>query len=94
MWEAVSAMGDNFTNREIMEAILEIKEKIARMEERLTRWDKVEDKADEASETANKALSLAEENQRNLDSMKKSNQWSWGLLITLAITLLVEFIKK
>jgi hypothetical protein len=92
MWEAVSAMGEQDKN--LMEVIYEIKERLVRMEEKLNRFDKIEDKADKAQETATQAMSLGQENSRDIDGIRKALYWGFGFIITLAITLLVELVKK
>jgi Haemolysin XhlA len=87
----MSIMG-NFQEREIIEAIYDVRDRVTRIEEKLNRAEKVEEIANQANLRANEAYLKAVENQRDIDSIKVSNRWAWGFVITFIIAALGKYL--
>lgn len=91
-------MPENYTTKELMEAIYEVRDRVTRIEEKLNRAerlevkvDKVIDNADDAMNLAEDAMNLAQSNKDELNAMKSNTKWAWGFAITLAIALIAEY---
>lgn len=91
----------DYTNRELLEAIYEVRDRVTRIEEKLNRAEKIEDKlevvsnkAQEAKDIGDEALVLSKINREEIASLKSSNRWSWGLLISSLLTFIGFAIDK
>lgn len=91
-------MSENYTTKELMEAIYEVRDRVTRIEEKLNRAERLEDKVDIAIDSADDAMNLAEDamnlaklNKDEINSMKSNSKWAWGFAITLAIALIAEY---
>lgn len=88
----------DYSNRELLEAILDVRDRTTRIEEKLNRAEKLEDKVDEAFDKAQEAkdvgedaLILAQTNRDEIKGMKANSRWAWGFAATLAIALIGEY---
>jgi lipoate-protein ligase A len=84
----------DYSNKELLEAIYEVRDRVTRIEEKLNRAERMEDKvelaftkAQEARDIGEDALTLAKINREEISSLKTSNRWSWGLLVTSLLTI-------
>lgn len=68
-------------------ALREVLERLARIETKLDNYESVRDKAD-------KAYSVALKNEDNIRKMEATNKWSWGFMITIAISCVGYLISK
>ncbi|KAA8713080.1 holin [Lactococcus garvieae subsp. garvieae] len=68
-------------------ALREVLERLARIETKLDNYESVRDKAD-------KAYSIALKNEDNIRKMEATNKWSWGFMITIAISCVGYLISK
>jgi DNA repair exonuclease SbcCD ATPase subunit len=91
-------MSENYTTKELMEAIYEVRDRVTRIEEKLNRAERLEDKVDAVIDTADDAIrksdeafALAQANKEEIKSMKANAKWAWGFAITLAIALIAEY---
>lgn len=65
-----------FSNERLAEAIYDIRDRIIRVEERQQRTEAIEDKADEALRIGREANSKADENARDIESMRTMTKWA------------------
>lgn len=89
----------DYSNKELLEAIYEVRDRVTRIEEKLNRAEKLEDKvelafvkANQAKDVGEDALSLAEKNKEDIQSIRANNMWAWGFVITLALGIISQFL--
>lgn len=85
-------MGDDV--KELIRSAMDIREWLARLDTKLDQLSDVKDTAELANERAREALSLSQENSRNIADMKTNDRWKWGAIITLAASILGSFLAR
>ncbi|BDE10042.1 holin [Lactococcus cremoris] len=65
----------------------EVLERLARIETKLDNYETVRDKAE-------RALLIAQSNAKLIEKMEANNKWSWGFMLTLAVTIIGYLITK
>ena len=65
----------------------EVLERLARIETKLDNYETVRDKAE-------RALLIAQANAKLIEKMEANNKWAWGLMLTLAVTVIGYIITK
>lgn len=81
----------NYTNKELLEAILDVRDRTTRIEEKLNRAEKQEEKVDYAKDLAEDAIAMAKANEKEINAIKNNNKWAWGFVITLVLGLIAQF---
>ncbi|WP_270316823.1 hemolysin XhlA family protein [Lactococcus petauri] len=69
------------------QTLREILERTTRIETKLDNYESVREKAD-------KAYSLAINNAKDIAKIEATNKWSWGFMITIAISCIGYLISK
>ncbi|CEF50649.1 hemolysin XhlA family protein [Lactococcus petauri] len=69
------------------QTLREILERTTRIETKLDNYESVREKAD-------KAYSLAINNAKDIAKIEATNKWSWGFMITIAISCIGYLLSK
>jgi Haemolysin XhlA len=79
----VTTMSEPTNQRDLSE----IREWLVRLDTKLDFLSDVKKTADEAGKTAHEALLLAKDNEKDIDSMKKTQMWAIGLTVPTILTI-------
>ncbi|MEK5036284.1 hemolysin XhlA family protein [Paenibacillus sp. FSL R7-0302] len=82
----------NYSNKELLDAILDVRDRTTRIEEKLNRAEKTEEKVDYAKDLAEEAIAMAKANEREIEAIKNNSKWAWGFVATLVVGLIAQFL--
>ena len=69
-------------------------ERLVRIETKLDNYELLREKADSAKDRADAAYAIAVGNAEEIKEMRATNNWSWGYMIGLGITIISYFLTK
>jgi len=75
------------SGRELNDKISDIREWLVRIDTKMDHMADIKRTADEANVKADKAVSMSEENAKDIEGIKKTTHWAIGLIVPSVLTI-------